>query len=306
MIRWGLCCVFREATIKFADTTASAIARLDRRSGREKLARLCRQNAQSLSAAIVYCAEHGIGCFRVNSRVLPLCTHPQFGYQLDELPGGAEIIAQFRACREAAQQLGLRLSFHPDQFVVLNSPRADVVEASIRELEYHAIVAEWIGADVINIHAGGVFGDRDAALAALAANFARLSPQAKSRLTIENDDKLYAPSHLLPLCRTLGVPLVYDVHHHRCLADGLSVEQATAEALSTWNREPLFHISSPLNGWDGPQPNRHHDEVDPRDFPRCWLPLDVTIEVEAKGKEPAVLKLKQAIARRLRRQSAGR
>jgi len=304
MIRWGLCCVFREAPIKFGDTTAAAIARLDRPAGREKLARLCRQNAASLAAAVEYCAEHGIGCFRVNSRILPLCTHPQFGYRLEELPGGKEIVAQFRACRKAAKRRGLRLSFHPDQFVVLNSPRADVVEASIRELEYHATVAEWIGADVINIHAGGVFGNRAAALDAFAENFARLSRPARSRLTIENDDKLFAPAQLLPLCRRLGIPLVYDVHHHRCLADGLSVAEATAEALSTWNREPLFHISSPINGWDGPQPNRHHDEVDPRDFPRCWLPLDLTVEVEAKGKEPAVLKLKQAIDRRLRRRTS--
>ncbi len=304
MIRWGLCCVFREAPIKFADTTAAAIARLDRAAGREKLARLCRQNADSLAAAVEYCANNGIGCFRVNSRILPLCTHPQFGYRLEQLPGGDEIVARFRACRALAKDRGLRLSFHPDQFVVLNSPRAEVVEAAIRELEYHATVAEWIGADVINIHAGGVFGDRAAALDAFAESFARLSRSARSRLTLENDDKLFAPAHLLPLCRRLGIPLVYDVHHHRCLADGLSVEEATAETLSTWNREPLFHISSPINGWDGPQPNRHHDEVDPRDFPRCWLPLDLTVEVEAKGKEPAVLKLKQAIERRLRRKSA--
>ncbi len=305
MIRWGLCCVFREAPIKFADTTAAAVGRLDRSAAREKLARLCRQNAASLAAALHYCAENGIGCFRVNSRILPLSTHPQLGYRLEELPGGEEIVASFRACARSAAEHRLRLSFHPDQFVVLNSPRKEVVEASIRELEHHATVAEWIGADVINIHAGGVFGDRARALAAFAENFARLSPSARSRLTIENDDKLFAPAHLLPLCRELGLPLVYDVHHHRCLPDGLSVEEATAEALRTWNREPLFHISSPLNGWDGPQPHRHHDEVAPRDFPRCWLPLDLTVEVEAKGKEPAVLKLKQAIERRLRRQKSG-
>ena len=84
---------------------------------------------------------------------------------------------------------------------------------------------------------------------------------------------------------------MYDVHHHRCHSDSLSIEQATQRALATWRREPLFHISSPLEGWDGPKPQRHHDFIDMPDFPLCWRGLDITIEVEAKAKELAVRKL---------------
>ena len=87
-----------------------------------------------------------IGCFRVNSQILPLKTHPNFGYRVDELPDAPEIAERFQACNGFAHAAGLRTSFHPDQFVVLNSPRADVVESSVRELEYQAEVAEWIGA----------------------------------------------------------------------------------------------------------------------------------------------------------------
>ena len=90
-----------------------------------------------------------------------------------------------------------------------------------------------------------------------------------------------------------GIPLVYDVHHHRCLRDGLSVERASELAVQTWNREPVFHISSPLNGWNGAAVNKHHDYIDQRDFPECWLNLNITVEVEAKAKELAVLKLKK-------------
>jgi hypothetical protein len=99
--------------------------------------------------------------------------------------------------------------------------------------------------------------------------------------------------HLIPTC----LPLVYDVHHHRCLGDGLSVERATADAVSTWNREPLFHISSPREGWHGPKPERHHDYINPADFPDCWQPLTVTVEVEAKAKELAVLRLQRYLRR---------
>jgi UV DNA damage endonuclease len=91
------------------------------------------------------------------------------------------------------------------------------------------------------------------------------------------------------------VPLVYDVHHHRCLPDGLSVEEATEQALATWNREPLLHISSPLEGWSGTKPQPHHDFIDLADFPACWRGLHVTIEVEAKAKELAVLQLKRQV-----------
>jgi UV DNA damage endonuclease len=175
--------------------------------------------------------------------------------------------------------------------VVLNSPRADVVEKSLLELEYQAEVAEWIGADVVNIHGGGAYGDKPKALAEFARNVDRLSVRARSRLTVENDDKIFSPADLLPICESTRIPLVYDVHHHRCLPDELSIEQATEKALATWNREPMFHLSSPLEGWDGPKPERHHDYIDVRDFPDVWQEKTLTVEVEAKAKELAVGKL---------------
>ena len=188
---------------------------------------------------------------------------------------------------------------------MLNSPREDVVERSIQDLEYHAEVAEWVGADVINIHGGGAYGNKGVALAAFACNVNRLSEAVRSRLTIENDDKTYTPSDLLSLSRFTGLPVVYDVHHHRCLPDELSVEDATAAAIDTWNREPLFHISSPLAGWSGPKPARHHDEIDIDDFPACWAELGLTVEVEAKSKELAVKKLHDQYRQKFRNESWG-
>jgi UV DNA damage endonuclease len=73
---------------------------------------------------------------------------------------------------------------------------------------------------------------------------------------------------------------------------------ATEKAWSTWNREPLFHISSPLSGWRGPNPERHHNYIKPRDFPALWESLKLTVEVEAKAKELAVLKLMRQLKSR--------
>jgi len=291
MIRLGLCCIFREQPIRFRTTTAAAIKRLPPLDGQKKLADICAANAAALMEALQFCSATGIGCFRVNSQILPLKTHPEVGYDLTELPGGQQIVKQFRKCGRFAKANGLRTTFHPDQFVVLNSPKPDVVEQSIQEIEYQAEVGQWIGADVINIHAGGAYGDKTGALERFAKTLPRLSKAARKRLTVENDDKVFTPSDLLPLCMAEGVPLVYDVHHHRCNPDGMSVEQATKKAMATWNREPLFHLSSPVQGWDGPHPERHHDFIDMKDFPDCWRRKKITVEVEAKAKEVAVARL---------------
>jgi UV DNA damage endonuclease len=249
------------------------------------------ENADALLAALRFCTANGIGCFRINSQILPIKTHPTCGYEFDDLPDQDEIVRRFKECGQFVRKHKLRTCFHPDQFVVLNSPRRDVVEKSVHELEYQAEVAEWVGADVVNIHGGGAYGDKQKALADFARNLKLLSNRARSRLTVENDDKTYTPADLLPICKAEGVPLAYDVHHHRCNPDGMSVEQATKKALATWNREPMFHISSPIQGWDGPTPERHHDFIDVKDFPEFWRRMRITVEVEAKAKELAVKKL---------------
>lgn len=297
-LRLGLCCIFHEQPIKFRNTTVTAIGRMPREAALAKLSGLCLANAGALHQALQFCAAQGIGCFRINSQILPVKSHGACGYDVHDLPEGEEIVRQFQACGQFAAAHNIRTCFHPDQFVVLNSPRADVVERSLAELEYQAEVAEWVNADVINIHGGGAYGDKAAALARFAENLGRLSDRARGRLTVENDDVTYTPSDLLPLCRAEGIPLVYDVHHHRCRPDGLTVEEATAAAIETWPREPLFHISSPIEGWNGPNPRRHHDFIDPADFPECWIGRTVTVEVEAKAKEVAVLKLMGQLAER--------
>jgi UV DNA damage endonuclease len=298
MIRLGLCCIFRDQPIKFRTTTAAAISRMKRADGLLKLSGLCMANADAVLASLEFCAENGIGCFRINSQILPLKTHPECGYAVDDLPEGDEIVRRFKKCRRFAKRHKLRTCFHPDQFVVLNSSRPDVVEKSIEELEYQCEVAKWVGADVVSIHGGGAYGDKEKALARFARNLKRLSRRVRSRLTVENDDRTYTPADLLPLCHAEGVPLVYDVHHHRCNQDGLSEEEATEQAIATWNREPMFHISSPIEGWKGPKPGRHHDFIAVKDFPVFWRDLDLTVEVEAKAKEVAVLKLKRQLAER--------
>ncbi|MBU0970246.1 MAG: UV DNA damage repair endonuclease UvsE [Proteobacteria bacterium] len=291
MLRLGLCCLFKEQDIKFRQVTASHLAKFPRQKQVEMLADICRHNSLSLKRALVFCRDSGIGCFRINSQILPVKTHPAAGYDIQELPGATSIVAQFMDCGRFCRENGLRTSFHPDQFIVLSSPNAAVVSRSVADLVYQAEVAQWVGADVINLHGGGVYGDKPSALKRLSREISRLPTGVRQRLTLENDDRSYSPQDLLPLCQAMDIPLVYDVHHHRCLEDGLTVSAATDKALATWNREPLFHLSSPINGWQKNHIRKHHDYIDVKDFPQEWVGLDITVEVEAKAKELAVMRL---------------
>ena len=292
MIRLGLCCIFRQAPIKFRRTTAKYLLSLSEDARQAHLTSICMDNANALYRALAFCAENDIGAFRINSQILPVKTHPDVGYDLDQLPDGDRIISRFKQCGTFSRQKGIRTTFHPDQFLVLSSPDAGVVDRSVADLEYHAQVAGWVAADVINIHGGGAYGDKAKALKRLVAVINRLPEGVKRRLSLENDDRVYTPADLLPVCAATGLPFVYDAHHHRCLPDGKRVEDITKAAIATWNREPLFHLSSPLNGWNTGPFRPHHDYIDPADFPDCWHDQDITVDVEAKAKELAVLRLR--------------
>lgn len=314
-IRWGLCCQFLDAPIRFRQATHRYVATLAPAARRDYLSAIARANAITLAHAIERCHELGIGAFRINSQIVPLATHPVSGYALEELDQGDVIARAFAAAGELARLRDVRLSFHPDQFVVLNSEREDVVRASLEEMEHQARVARLVGADVLCLHGGGAAGGTAAALDRLERGVDRLSDDARARLALENDDRLFSPADLAPLCARTGIPLVYDAHHHRCHPGAVaSVDEATDIAVATWDdreprsreprsREPYMHLSSPRDGWAAPNPRPHADYVDPADFPDAWRRLAArgrrfTVDVEAKDKERAVLAIRDAIAER--------
>ena len=298
-IRLGLCCIFRNEPIRFRATTAKHLLRFKRSKQLRKLSAICLQNSESLLAALGFLQNNGIGAFRILSPFFPRFTHPDVGYALEDLPEAETILRNLKQAATFRKRHDIRLSFHPDQFIILSSPHKRVVKNAIAELEYQAMLAALVGADVINIHGGGAYGDKKGALQRFKKNFQHLSPGAQQRLSLENDDRIYTVADLLPLCEDLGIPLVYDVHHHRCRPDGLKTEEATTLSRNTWDtvgREPYFHISSPLNGWQGKDPRPHADFIAVHDFPECWQGFNVTVDVEAKAKELAVLELQKTLA----------
>jgi len=298
MIRLGLCCIFKEQPITFKQTTAKSLKTMDRAAQLNKLGALILHNLQGVQQALHWLNRHYIKAFRIMSPLFPRYTHPEVAYNLEELPCSEDIFREIDSIHTYGKKHHFRLSLHPDQFNVLSSPSERVVENTVRELEYQGLLAELLGAEVINIHGGGAYGDKSSALNRFSSNFKILSDRVKTRLTIENDDVTYTPEDLLPLCRKIGRPLVYDVHHHRCHRDNLSIVEATEASNELWrelDQEPYFHISSPREGWEAKDLRPHADYINFFDIPDNWLDLDATVDVEAKAKELAVLELQSKL-----------
>ncbi len=97
---------------------------------------------------------------------------------------------KYKSVGEFARKNNIRLLFHPNQFVLLNSLSQKIVENSISELVYHGEVAELVGADVINIHLGRIYGDKKKSIQRFKENFLKLPKNLRDRMTIENDDKV--------------------------------------------------------------------------------------------------------------------
>lgn len=287
--RWGLCCQFLDSPIRFRQATHRYCSTLGASESRKYLSEIVLSNAQALIDAIQRCSALRIGAFRITSQFMPLATHPVSGYHPEALPDWSSISEKLVEASSLAKRNDVRLSFHPDQFVVLNSESERVVDASIAEMEHQSMVARLVGAQALTLHGGGMTGGAAAAIERLERGVDKLSANARAFLALENDDRSFSPGDLLPFCERSGIPFIYDVHHHRCNPDAISIAEATTRSVATWReREPWTHISSPKSGWESPNPRLHADFIDPRDVPLEWFGKRMTIDVEAKQKERAV------------------
>jgi UV DNA damage repair endonuclease len=150
---------------------------------------------------------------RLSSDILPCYTHESFAdyWRQPDVISYAE--TAFKRVGDIARDSGVRLSFHPGQFTVLASDNPEIVKRSIDEFEYHANMAEWMGFGKtfqdfkINVHISGRAGPEG-----IRAAYKRLSPVARSCITIENEENAWG----LNDCLTISdiIPIVLDIHHH--------------------------------------------------------------------------------------------
>lgn len=206
MIRYGFAC--KTIGVPGADQTTLRLARADG----EQLLQASRRNLRALGVMLRYCQTEGLRLMRVSSDVIPLASHPAVrfdwpGLLQDELTTIQALIAE----------TGVRVSMHPGQYTILNSPRADVVERAIDDLRFHADFLDAVAAGPaarIILHLGGGYGDKPAALKILTQTLEALPSRIRDRLALENDERIYTIEDVLAVCRQFALPAVFDVHHH--------------------------------------------------------------------------------------------
>ncbi|EPS39300.1 hypothetical protein H072_6890 [Dactylellina haptotyla CBS 200.50] len=256
-------------------------------------------NATDLGTLIRWNHKYNIKFLRISSEMFPFASHAQYGYDL------AHAASPLKEAGRLAMQYGHRLTMHPGQFTQLGSPRPEVVENAIRDLEYHCELLDRLQLTgqtdrdaVMIIHMGGIFGDKNATLDRFRKVYTtRLSDGIKRRLVLENDDVCWSVEDLLPICQELSIPLVLDWHHnnivHGNLREGTyDVRKIHGEAIKkTWTDKGITqkqHYSEPRAGSITNKDRRRHS---PRvvDLPPCEDTMDLMIE--AKDKEQAVFEL---------------
>jgi UV DNA damage endonuclease len=258
--------------------------------------------------------------YRMSSDLAPYITHPdlpQFHHQIDECA------QELATVGEIARQDGLRLSFHPGAYTVLNSPDEDIARKTNADLEAQAQIldAMSLGPEaVINTHVGGLYGDKQAALARFVERYQCLPEAVRLRLVLENDERAFHLGDTYAIHQQTGIRLVLDQLHHQCNpAPDISLEQALDLALGTWpaDQTPKIHFSTPHTAMilsekrdesgqkqrilREPRLSQHADLVDPFSFVAllravpCERDLDVMLE--CKAKDVALLRLRRHLAR---------
>jgi UV DNA damage endonuclease len=253
------------------------------------------QNARDLFEIIKWNVKMGIKLFRISSDVFPWGSE----YNLEDLPDYNKIANILKGCGTYAKENGLRISSHPGPFNVLVSPNPKVVENTFKDLELHGKVFDLMGLELspynkINIHCNGVYGDKIAAMDRFCENFMKLSDSVRKRLTVENDDKasMYSVKDLMYIHHKIGIPIVFDYHHHQFCTGDLTEQQALILAVSTWNKagvKPVVHYSESKALHENDvklKPQAHSDYI--TNLPDTYN-IDVDIMVEAKAKELAIL-----------------
>jgi UV DNA damage endonuclease len=181
---------------------------------------------------------------------------------------------------------------------------------------------------VVVLHVGGAAGGREAAFARFEDGLGRMGEAGRRRLVVENDDRTFSLADVLVLHERTGLPIVWDILHHHCNdPDRTPDAEALRAALATWPEGvlPKIHYSTPKTAIEErkvregrrvhtrhvlPPLRAHADMVDPIAFEEFirgaarGAAFDVMLE--AKGKDLALVRLREQLVERGLRWERGR
>lgn len=283
----GLVCNTDSQDVRYRTVTRKRLLQHDETQQQSLLDELYRDNLRRLDAALTYCRREGIGLYRLPSGLFPFADEPV----------GLEVLTAMRdglaETGNTAIEAGIRLVMHPDQFVVLSSDSPEVVANSIKILSMHATIMDLLQQPRSPWALLEVHGGKSGRTAELIERLPRLPEGIRSRLGLENDEYAYSAEEIHAVCKAAGVPMVFDAHHHivrERLTDyeHPSVAEMLEKARETWP-DPAMQLVHISNGKTAFNDRRHSDLIDA--MPSCYAKAP-WIEIEAKGKELAIRKLR--------------
>ncbi|HXT83513.1 MAG TPA: UV DNA damage repair endonuclease UvsE [Verrucomicrobiae bacterium] len=257
-----------------------------------------KNNLDHLLRILHFNKKNNIFFFRLSSDIIPFASH-----QICQLNWKKKFETELNEIGNFILKNNMRVSMHPDQFVILNSSNEKVVENSIKELDYHSNLLQnmnLLNDAKIQIHVGGVYGDKNASKNKFINRYTKIHECLKSRLVIENDDRSYSLKDCLDINKETGIPIVFDVFHHECLNDYEFFKDALTSFSKTWNYSsdgnPIVDYSSQSIG---DRRGKHAKTLDYTHFVFYYKELerfsseksvDFDIMLEIKDKEYSVIR----------------
>lgn len=266
----------------------------------ENLKEAIDNNLAALDKMLDYNIKSGVRMMRITSDIIPFGSHP-----VNRLRWWEVFENELNSLGKKAKENKIRLSMHPGQYTVLNSPNKEVVEKAVANLAYHARFLDSLdldGSSKMVLHIGGAYGNKKEALERFAKNYVNLAQNIKDRLVLENDDKIFNIEEVLVLGSLLSAPVVYDNLHNKlnhCMVK--SDKDWIVEAGKTWKEKDgrqKIHYSQQA---EGKKPGSHSDTIDVGIFSKFYEEVDgdrIDIMLEVKDKNLSAVKCINAVERK--------
>ncbi|MDF2613046.1 MAG: UV-endonuclease UvdE [Clostridia bacterium] len=253
-----------------------------------RLQEITRQNLEALERIIDYNIENNISLYRISSDIIPFGSHP-----LNTQRWWEDNKEKFNRIHHKIIKSGMRVSMHPGQYTIINSPREEVVAKSVKDLIYHDRFLAALGVDSSHkmiLHIGGIYEDKGEAINRFVENYEKLPESVKTRLVIENDERCYSIQDVCHISKLTGAPVVFDNLHHEINppADKKTVQEWIKLASLTWKASDgpaKIHYSQQSVGG---KPGAHSKSIHIGAFLEFYkeieeMGIDVMIEVKDKN-----------------------
>lgn len=250
-----------------------------------------KENLDCLYKILQFNVDHKLLFFRIGSQLIPFASHPICKFNWKKY-----FKKDFEKIGNYIKKNKIRISMHPNQFTVLNSPNEEIVKKSIKEIEYHCDILDSLKLDStakVQIHIGGVYNEKEKSIERFIKNYKKLNRKIKKRLVIENDDISYSLKDCLFVHKKTKIPVLLDVFHHQCLNNKETVKEAVSKASKTWKKKDGVLMIDYSNQKANAKKGTHSNHINLKDYKNFikQIKIDFDIMFEIKDKEKSALEV---------------